>query len=300
MPSANTRHQRPPDSDSLEQLYEQVHDYVVTYWRHMLVVVLAIIVALMGYQSWRNRLRAEEARTWRRLGELPALNALMFRRDSEKQQQQIIETCKEILGKRWQTSATPWVLLKLANAQLASKRLGAARETLQRLNRDYSDHYATRMATKAQATLLEDLRRYKEAAALYTRMAKNADEHSPFWLDAGRARELAGDKEGALAAYEKLLKTAQNGNFPEARFRYKLLAGDGPMLSPPPEPPAPPKPAETGSSPESEGLPLPGPEQAPSEEASPRESQPDAAPDETDAAEPPKTDRKPDTTSDEG
>lgn len=303
MPPTNPRGQHPPADDFLENLYEQVHDYTQRYWRHVLVVVLAIIVVLMGYQSYTTRLRTEEAQTWNQISDLPALNQLMFRRDREKQHQQIIDSCKKMLSKRWQSGATPWVLLKLANVQLAADRLGAARETLDRLNRDYPNHYATGMATKTRAALLEDMRRYEEAANLYAKLARNAGEGSPLWVDAGRARELAGDKDGAIEAYAEVVEATgqENGaEFPRAGFRYDILNSGGPLLPPPPEPPAAPEPSQTGEGAAPGGLTIP-----PAGTTPPAPAPPEESPEAPDRNEPEtKTesggDSEPETTSDEG
>lgn len=244
--SANqNRNHRTSEDGSLHELQEAIHDYAQQYWRHVLVALLSVAVVLVGYHSWRKTRRTERAQTWQKLNELPPLSSLMFRQDRVEQQRKIIEQCKDLLTNRWETPATPWVLLKLANAQLAAERTLAAHQTLQRLRRDFPDHYATRMASQVRAAVMEDMGNYEEAAQLYKQLAREGGKDSPFWVDTGRAWEMAGRREMAQDAYRKVasLDKAEGADqFPMASFRLKVLKQGGELLSPPPEPPAPPGP----------------------------------------------------------
>ncbi|MFW6044541.1 MAG: tetratricopeptide repeat protein [Planctomycetota bacterium] len=202
------------------------------YGRHVLVVLIVAIAVLIGYHNWHQTRHEQKAATWKELGQLPNIQTLDSSEDKGEELQKIEQTCTQILTERWETDATPWVMLKLARVRIASDNIEAARETLQTLLEDYPQHQASEMASRMLAGVMEQLGEYKQAARLYETLVERQDD-TDFWMDAGRAWEMAGDRDRALDAYDEFLET--NDDSPVASFRYARLKNGAELLSPPPE-----------------------------------------------------------------
>ncbi len=230
-----------PEEGVLEILLTRGVELVRRHARLILIVVAALLACMLAYQNYRNKARSELAASWEELSSLPAAGDAFVRPEySAAVRRQIIERCTDILESRWKTDATPWVLLRLANAQQSSGLLQDALKTYRRLQAEYPRHYATNMASAGLAAVLEGTGRFADAAGAYEELARQEGKGSSLWLDAGRAWELAGNREGAADAYQELTaapERAVEDDLTRASYRLRDLAGGGPMLSPPPPPP---------------------------------------------------------------
>lgn len=233
----NNQNTSSSDQDPMQDLLQAVQSAAERHWRHLLVVLLAIIAVLLGYHNWRSRKDAELAETWRALNQMPPIQSLRYQQDRQKRLDEVITKCKSILSERWDTSATPWVLLKLGNAQIQAERMLAADKTLATLQRDFPEHYAAKMAQTIRGGVKEDIKEYEKAARIYSEVARQQAGESDQWVDTGRAWEMAGKKKLALSAYDKILD--DNSGLSLARFRRNIIIRTGellPSLPPRPEP----------------------------------------------------------------
>jgi len=245
---AKHKHQEP---DVFENFLERSSQFVQQYWRHGIMIVAVIVLVLLGYRAYTHKGTLELAQTADQLNALPMVGPQMWGPDPDEAARAAIAGCKQILSTRWETDATPWVLLKLANAQRSLGLHDEALKTYDRLRREHETHQATRLAAAPRAATLEDARRYEEAALAYEGLAGQQGNSSAHWVDAGRAWELAHNREAAIEAYSKLAAWAlQAGAEAQGRQeaavatdRLDHLAGGQPMLAPPPQPPLPQTPA---------------------------------------------------------
>lgn len=249
----------PAEDDILENLLQRLSHYAGKYGRQALLVVAAVVIVLLVWQRHRARVATDQVQAWQGLRELPILSPTP---NPQNPPEPIIDGCQAILASGRETDATPWVLLKLANAQRVAGRLDRARldraaDTYRRLLRDYPQHHTAALGATGLAGVLEDLGECEEAARAYEALAGARGEDSRHWLDAGRSWELAGKQDEAERAYRHLSGSAsENAAQPPsagqdegrraaqlATFRLDLLAKGAPLLSPPPPPPlAPPAP----------------------------------------------------------
>mgnify|MGYP006292662791 CR=1 FL=1 len=108
--------------DPLHQAWEWFSEHGEQYVRPALIGLVVLIGGLLLYRSYRNKYAAERVQTWQQISELPPLpSSLMRQENPEAAREKIIRQCRQILSERWNTRATPWVLLKLGNAQLAAQ-----------------------------------------------------------------------------------------------------------------------------------------------------------------------------------
>ncbi|MBS3762136.1 MAG: tetratricopeptide repeat protein [Planctomycetes bacterium] len=229
--------------DWATRTWEMAQEYFEKYWRTALVVVLAIIVLLLFYQSWRKKATLEEASAWQQLSSLPSASSpYMQPEQRNKIQREVIKSCENLLDEGWDNSATPWVMLKLANTLFSAGQYPEALTIYKQLTKKYPKHHATRFSAPSLAATLETLGQYKEAAAQYTKIAQRRSENSRFWLDVGRTHELAGDRQAAMRAYENVVSS--KGKKPDettrlAEFRLGNLRAGEKLLPPVPPPPIP-------------------------------------------------------------
>jgi predicted negative regulator of RcsB-dependent stress response len=232
----------------MENIIHAVQSFAQRHWRHVMVILLVVIAGLVVYQRWRSKTDAELAKTWHTLNEMPPVQSLRYRRNGQKKLNNVISQCKSMLTERWTTSATPWMLLKLANAQTQAGRLRAADKTLKTLHTDFPEHYATQMSQAIRGGVKEEIKEYKQAARTYADLARRQKGDSSRWVDAGRAWELAGKKKRALSAYQKAMERSDSPSS-LARFRHTVISRTGELL--PALPPRPQKKdkSEDGKSP---------------------------------------------------
>lgn len=276
----NARHQtgkKHKSDDVLEQLLSRTATYFQKYWRPVGLVLALVAVSLIGYQHYVSRRGSELELTWAEYAELPQVHPLMPEEQRREELRSIAEQCRRLLAERWETVATPWVLLRLGTAYLELGEPESAISPLERITKEYSDHYVYRLALPNLAAALEQSGEYRRAFDQYKTIAEKEYGNPVRWIDAGRNMELAGEREAAIEAYETAFdKTNENGfkrdRWELAEFRLKTLQRGGELLSPPPE-----KEIESPEAGEHEHeieLPSPPPAQLP-EETEPEETPPE-------------------------
>jgi len=261
--------------DIFERLLERLTHSTGRYWRHALAAAAAVVVVLLAYRAYMSKAALERAQTWEELSAMRVVDAGPWRPDANDVNRDIVLRCQQMLNMRWKTDATPWVLLTLGNAQRSLGLYEDALKSYDRLRTEHKEHCASALAAQPRAAALEELGRFDAAALAYEGLAKEEGEESTFWLDAGRAWELARNRQAATQAYGRLAKLADSTDREEAAlaaYRMDQLVRGQPMLTPPPPPLVPD--AE-------EAPPAPGP--AEQEAPHPEEEAPVEAP----AAEPP-------------
>lgn len=219
-------------------------EFVGKYSMYLLVGALAIVLLAMFWQGYRRKGHTERVASWRELGKLPQPPG--FYMDEQQRLEhtgKVAQRCRLILETHWETDATPWVLLKMATAQRESGDRTGAILIYGRLWREYGAHAATTMSASAYAGTLADEGRFAAAAETYEKLAAREGDTSRSWLAAGRCREMAGDRQAAVTAYQKLAgKTDDDdplGPPAKAAWRLGILRSDGPLLAAVPEPPLP-------------------------------------------------------------
>lgn len=226
----------PSGSDALDAFVQRLRPFAQQYGRGALIALAAVLVVYFAWHGYRGKARAQRAASWEALSGLPATDQPYMKRDeAEEMFLQAIDGCQEILDEHWKTDATPWVLLKMASAQGFAGLHEDALATHLRLQEEYPSHLAARISAPNLAGTMEQLGRYRDAATEYERIARQQGEHSSLWADAARCWEMAGEKEAALRAYEKV---AQEEGFAAAAFRLKSLTAGKPLLTAPPPPPS--------------------------------------------------------------
>ena len=231
----------PSGEEILEKLFERYRAPLRRYGRFVLLGLAAVIVALLAYGQRNAKARSEQVQSWQGLGDLPPADLLSF--DPERSAQlrrQVIERCNRMLKDRWETDATPWIMLKLGNAQQSAGLHKEALETYRKLKDRFPDHLAATLAERDRVAALEEMGRYVQAARACEALAAKHGEDLRFWLDAGRCWELAGNTQAALGAYEKLCgmpDKAHQEDLEMAAARLKRLRRDQPaLLALPPAP----------------------------------------------------------------
>lgn len=239
MRNENDRQSGPSsDEEAWQQLRRRLSQVWQEYGRTVVVTGAAVAVVLIGYNAYRRRMQEDRSATWQALASLPdpASYAMMSPQDAEKQRQQVIERCRQILEARWESSATPWVLLRLANAQLDAGRGEEAMVTYRRLMKEYPESTAAETARPALAGALEEMGRYEEAAELYRELAEEQDP--THWMDVARNLELAGRVEEAAKCYRKVTESTESSSELAQAAEYRLTyLKRGEALSVPPPPP---------------------------------------------------------------
>jgi len=234
-----------PAAESGEELLarflDRYREPLRRYGRYVVVGLLAALVALLAYRQYRVRALSEQAKSWERLSELPMTGMPAMNPDGAAQiHRSIIAPCEKLLEERWETDATPWILLKLCAARQSAGRYEEVLEACRELQERFPDHYAAGLAERYVAAALEQSGHYEGAAEAYEKLASEPEESLRFWLDAGRCWELAGRREAARHAYEQLTGSpeAQQTAFvgiAESRLK-RVATKEEPLLSVPPAP----------------------------------------------------------------
>ncbi len=224
----------------LERIFVRAKKLAGRYGLFVLAAAVAVVVALFALTSYRNKARSEQARTWRELWELPGLYRSDLQPASQGVTEQIISRCESLLEAGWETDATPWVLLTMANAQRVGGLLEEALESFRRLEREHPDHYAVDLAAPNVPGVLEEMGRYGEAARAYEALARRDEGDWRYWLGAGRSWELAGKRQAAEEAYRAIADSSDaedSEEYAKAALRLRELSA-GNLLALPPAPPA--------------------------------------------------------------
>jgi tetratricopeptide (TPR) repeat protein len=219
------------------------------YRRHLLIAAAGLLLLLLVTQSYRSKARTERTESWRALSEVRAIPLPPDAVDPEEAHARlVVDACRRILNERWETDATPWAILEMAVAQNKAGDRQGALASYRRLREEYEGHFAALFAAAGHAAALDDDGRIEEAVATYEELASARGDDSLFWLDVGRCLELAGDREGAMGAYERIARAepeeGAEGASARAAWRLnRLKAGTGPLLDPVPPAPETPVPA---------------------------------------------------------
>jgi tetratricopeptide (TPR) repeat protein len=223
--------------------------FLQRYWRHLLITLAVIVAALFVYYGWHSKSIEEENRAWHELSQMPAFLPGRLQALPDDTKSEVVEKCKALLEGGWETSATPWLYLKLAIAQIELGRLKQAAQTFDQLKERYQKHPAYSFASSVHALALEQTGRYMEAAELYRSLAEERKNESVLlWNNAARCMEFAGERDKAQQYYQYAIEDDDSlATFPATAriIKYRLHAirrGDS-LLSPPPnitpEPPLP-------------------------------------------------------------
>jgi len=210
----------------------------------VLIAALAGMALIFFIHGYLGRARTEWVETWQELGMVQEVRAPADAKDPVVSRARLVEAqCRSILERHWKTEATPWVLLQLAAAQQAAGDFGAALGTFERLRTEYPQHYATDLSAEGYAAALGDSGQFEQAAQEYEKLAERAGPGSRHQLDAGLSLELAGNRDAAIAAYQKLVAAAAEaspGLTERAQWRLQgLTAAPEWLLPPPPQAPRP-------------------------------------------------------------
>ncbi len=239
--------------DEVLAALERVKDFLWENALHLLVAVGVIFLGVLGYQYYTLSREAETLQDWRALGGIPGNFQLLFTPSpgSEQMRKEAVAACRRILQTGSETSAHPWVMLRLASLLAGGEQWEEAAETYRQLLEEYPDGQAAKTALPGYAAVMEEMGDYERAAALYEELA--AGDRKLHLFDAARCRELNGELEAAQALYRNFLQTPPADQLGDlARSRLTALAR-GEVLQPPPRPPeakqptieAPEAPAET-------------------------------------------------------
>ena len=141
-------------NEGLEKAINITTEYLKKYWRPTALAIAVILVAVISWQSYANRKASEFQLTWAALAELPSPHPFMQPDEKAEMIKNNIETCQRLLSERWNTEATPWVMLRLANAHLELGEPAPAVELLTQIKREYPHHHAYSLAVPKLAGAL--------------------------------------------------------------------------------------------------------------------------------------------------
>ncbi len=234
-----TKTTTPPEHGSAWQ--NRALEWFNRYRRHLLIAAAGVLLLLFGIQNYRSTARTERTESWRALSEVRGILPPPDAADPEAARARLaVDAYRRILDERWETDATPWVILEMAMAQSKAGDRQGALASYGRLYEEYEGHFAALFGRAGYAPALDDEGRIEEAVAAYERLASARGDDSLFWLDVGRGLELAGDREGAMGAYERIARAepeGADGASARAAWRLNRLKAGEPLLGPvPPEP----------------------------------------------------------------
>jgi tetratricopeptide (TPR) repeat protein len=221
-----------PEHEALLRIWEHVRQFVARYGLHILIA--AGVAALAGTVYRIHVLRGQErvASQWQMLTAMPDATLAALTSD-RAEAQKLIEQCRDMLGNQPRSSATPWIMLKMGNLEAFSGQWNEAANTYAWVVREYPGNPVAGVARMAEACALEQVGRYKDAAALYEKAAQGGPLRALY--DAGRCLELSGDLEGARKEYELFLKEKEVTGELRAVVESRLaeLASGKPLAAPP-------------------------------------------------------------------
>jgi predicted negative regulator of RcsB-dependent stress response len=152
----------------------------------------------------------------------------------EQDRLDMMEQCRQIIEEHGSSSAAPWARMRLAQLLALRQEWEKAAAQYEAVIAGYENETLRNAARAGLASVREDLGEFEEAAALYAQVATSL----PVYLvDAGRCYEMAGNLDGARAAYAEL-ETADVPDSVKARAENRLKAikrGGRYVYSPPPK-----------------------------------------------------------------
>lgn len=218
----------------LAHLVAHVREFLLKNALHIALVVCLVLLAVVVAKTRVLRRTTRTLKQWEVIGANPEIAMYLYGPENALTAlERAIEQCRTILEEEPKTTATPWVLLKLANLYASAQQWTRARSTYQRLIDEHAGSAAAAAARDGLAVALEEMSDYGGAADMYERLARNGPPR--YLLDAGRSRELAKDALGAEANYKRLLESQASERLRSlAEGRLAELA-QGRLLEPPPE-----------------------------------------------------------------
>lgn len=205
-PTQNQQEEGHAPPDPLENIFSYLRQAAHSYGRMVVAAGVAVVLVVVGVQTYRSRVQSESAVSWAKIGRLENY-AQQKGKQKGKQLDSAIKEYETMLEKRWETSATPWILLKLGNARREAGRLNEALSAYRRLREEYGNSMAASMAAPALAGTLEEMGRYEEAAREYEKLAAKEND-ARYYLNAGRCWQLSGAFEKAKKDYQRAREEA--------------------------------------------------------------------------------------------
>jgi predicted negative regulator of RcsB-dependent stress response len=241
-----------PEPDPLVHFLGQVKPFLMKNGLHLLLFVCLVAVGILTYRIFTLRHSTQTLKQWDAVDDFSESVAALYGPQIAASQRKLsIQQCEALVQKGQATTATPWLLLKLASLYAGNDQWSAAADAYKRLITEYPDGAAAGAAREALPAALEELGTYGEAASAYEELAQGG--RAGFLVDAGRAREIAGDLKGAEADYRKALDgDIAEGTRRLVRRRLAELAQGRPLGVPPkikPPEPAPALPAAAQAQP---------------------------------------------------
>ena len=239
-----------PDEDLLHHLISAVKPFFLKNGLHILLTVAVIVLVIVLFKLYGFRAQTRVVEGWEVVATTP--DPFMLASYPEREAQALraagIDQCRAILDEGSDTTATPWLLLKVAGLYGSGREWDGARKAYQRVLAEHEDSPAADMARAGLARVLEETGQYTEAAAQYEALASGG--RPGYLLGAARCMELAGDAKEAGDHYRALLAMEDISQLTEGLGRSGLeRVRSGRLLPPPPPKPKPEPVALPGGSP---------------------------------------------------
>lgn len=212
------------------------------YAWHTLSILLGVLILLFVVKGYQNRRAADRRSSWSHLEALGSVYPGMPAKKAEEERDRIVTGCQNILNDHWKTSATPWVMLKMARTQLGAGKPADAAKSFKKLIDEYGDRLPARLAWRLYGCALEEDAKYKGAAQWFEKVAPRltGDMKARVLWDAGRNYESAHDRGAAQKAYNEVVKLdpkSELGRLAEYRLEALKLGETAPSEAAPAEKP---------------------------------------------------------------
>ena len=185
--------QQQPEEDLLAASLEGARKFFVANWLHIIFALALVAAIVMAVKAYQLRRESHVLAAWGELGSVPA-DELEFVAQPEQAaqiRQEEITKIQDVIQHPPEAAAVPWAQLQLGSLQADGGDWTAAEHTFSVLTTKYPTSAPVGTARAAQATCLEALGKYKEAAAIYEDLA--GDDQPYYLVSAARCRELAGE-----------------------------------------------------------------------------------------------------------
>lgn len=235
-----------------ERLLQGLKGFAEKYSWHILIIFVAVVVAIMAAKGYHNRKQADAIDSWAQLSTLPPVSPWMPEKEAKRLRQETITRCNEILQNHWRTSATPWVLLRLATTELDAGQPAEAARHFKTLIDSYGSETPGRLALRLYGCALEEEKKYAEAGAWFQSIENRVPEglKAQVLWDAGRNFDLADQKGPAERAYRRAIELEPEGPLASlSRYRLDAMAR-GEQIGGVPESVESPEPVEEPKAPE--------------------------------------------------
>ncbi len=229
--------ERAPEHDEITEALLNLFGFLRERGLQIALVLGVLLVAVLSYRWHVAQKSAMEQQAWGALSGMPS-GALLARIPPEAETDYLAPARQVAEGG---TSAAPWALNLLGSALANQGRWQEAAEAYQELFKRFPKSEAADAALPGYAAVLEATEQYDKAAEQYTRLAEQSAAF--FYIDAGRCRELAGQVEEAVSAYETFVEQDGDEDMMQvARGRVRDLRQGKTLSLPEPPPEAEPEP----------------------------------------------------------